>query len=390
MTNVARSILTGMRILVGQQWVTDKAIVVEEGRIKTIIADELAHNHLPAKKYEFPSDYVLIPGLIDLHIHGTHGHDVMDATPDALHAISHALAREGVTGFLATTMSAPANLIEAALKNIAITTSDELGADILGVHLEGPFIAKAKCGAQCADYILPPDVRLWHEWQKIANETIKIVTVAPEVPGALDLIAALRRDNVIASVGHTKANYVEGVAAIAAGCTQATHLFNAMSMMHQREPGAITALLLSSQIIAELIVDGVHVHPAIIELAYRTKGKEGLLLVSDAMRAKCLRDGEYELGGQAVHVTNGRAQLADGTLAGSTLTMPTALKNMVAFSRCPLADAVYMASSHPAKVLGLSARKGSIAVGKDADLVVMDADFNVHLTMREGKEIYKS
>jgi N-acetylglucosamine-6-phosphate deacetylase len=217
---------------------------------------------------------------------------------------------------------------------------------------------------------------------------IKLVTLAPELPGALPLIKALRDRHIIVSAGHTNATYAEMVAAIRAGCSQATHLFNAMRGLHQREPGAVGALLLSHDVMAELIVDGLHLHPAIVELALRLKGKEKLLLVTDAMRAKCCDDGEYDLGGQTVMVRAGKAKLSDGTLAGSTLRMPQALKNMVQFTSCSLADAVSMAATNPAHVLGLSDRKGTIAVGKDADLVVLNAALDVAFTMREGREVF--
>ena len=226
-------------------------------------------------------------------------------------------------------------------------------------------------------------------WQQAAKGLIKLVTLAPELPGAIEFIQRLRAKSIVVSVGHTDATYEETLAAIQAGCSQATHLFNAMRGFHQREPGAVGALLLTPEVSAELIVDGKHLHPAMVDLVQRLKRKDKLLLVTDAMRAKCLGDGHYELGGQPVDVTGGKATLKNGTLAGSLLRMPQAIKNMEQFSHCTLIDAIDMASANPAGVLGLQTSKGSIEVGKDADLVVMNKDFEVVMTMREGREIFR-
>ncbi len=390
MTEHQRIIFSGMQVLLDQRFVADKAIVVENQRITNIIHKEMVHNHLPAQHYQYPHDHFLIPGLVDLHIHGTHGRDVMDATPESLLAIRRTLPQDGVTGFLATTMSASNERITAALKNIAAVMPLQDGATILGAHLEGPFIAKGQCGAQCADHIIPVNLDLMTNWQHAANNAIKIVTLAPELEGADRLMGWLRNMDIVISLGHTQADYAETLHAIQYGAEQATHLFNAMGQMQQRAPGALTALLLSEKIVAELIVDGVHVHPAIVELAYRVKGKEGLVLVTDAMRAKCLGDGEYELGGQTVNVVAGQARLNNGAIAGSTLRLPQAIKNMMSYTHCSFAEAVQMASENPIQSLGLSQRKGSIAVGKDADLVVVDSALNVHLTLCEGRVAYKT
>jgi N-acetylglucosamine-6-phosphate deacetylase len=389
MNQTNHCIFSGMQILVNHHWERNQAVVVADGRIKSIIPEEMISHHLPAKHYAFPANYYLVPGFIDLHIHGAHGHDVMDGSEEALHKISHALAEEGVTGFLATTMTADNDYIENILKIIASIKPDSTSAKILGAHLEGPFIAKEKMGAQMGEKIQLPDVSLMKHWQKVAQGTIKIVTLAPELPGAIPLIKALRDMGIVASVGHTNATYDETCAAIAAGCTHATHLFNAMRGLHQREPGAVGALLLSEEVIAELIADGVHLHPAILQLILRLKGKDRLVLITDAMRAKCMGNGQYELGGQPVFVQDNLAKLSDGTLAGSVLRLPEAIKNMVKFSECSLADAIYMAATNPARVLGLEGSKGSIAVGKDADLVVMDAELGVQFTMREGREVFR-
>lgn len=388
MSETDRCIFSGMQILVNDRWEKNQAIVVDGGRIKAIIPVEMIQHHLPAKTYAFPPDHFLVPGFIDLHVHGAQGHDVMDGTEEALKEISNALAAEGVTGFLATTMTAGKQQVETVLQLVPTLMQNKNGAAILGIHLEGPFIASAKMGAQPKEYIIDPDAILMRHWLKLSQSAIKVVTVAPEIPGALQLIKLLRSLEVVVSIGHTNATFAETKAAISAGCTQATHLFNAMSGIQHREPGAAGAILLADEVTAEMIVDGVHLHPAVVDLAYSMKGKDRLLLVTDSMRAKCLGDGVYDLGGQRVEVSRNKAMLADGTLAGSLLKMPDAIKNMVDYSGCSLPEAIAMAARNPARILGLEDKKGSISVGKDADLVVLDAKFSVLLTLRAGVEVY--
>lgn len=370
------------------------SVLIEDGRIAGIYASD----NFPKDCHviEFPNDCYLVPGFIDLHIHGANGGDTMDASFEALHTMCQALAKEGTTGFLATTMSADVSDISQVLavtndfmrKQHSSLTFNK-GARILGVHLEGPFISPQKVGAQRSDKILNPQIELIQTWQNLNDQIIKLVTLAPELPGSVALIEFLKQNQIIASVGHTNATFAETMSAIKAGCSYATHLFNAMRGMHQREPGAVTAALLSDQVMAELILDGQHLHPAIVQLAVKLKSKNNLVLVTDAMRAKCLNDGIYDLGGQAVTLKNNTAQLADGTIAGSVLKMNSALKNLLSFTDCTLADAVQMTSENPARQLGIFNKKGSIALQKDADLVVMDAQFNILLTICQGEIVFQ-
>ncbi|MBV9575997.1 MAG: N-acetylglucosamine-6-phosphate deacetylase, partial [Gammaproteobacteria bacterium] len=383
-------IFYGMSILSQENWLKDHAVVVEDKKIKAIIPAEMIKHHLPAKEYHFSASDYLVPGFIDLHIHGIQGWDVMDANHAAFAGISKALAAQGVTGFLATTMTADNERIENVLKLIPEMKTSLEEAALLGVHLEGPFLAAEKMGAQDVRLAQMPNKVLIEHWQKISGDNIRIVTLAPELPDALTLIKHLVEAGIIASVGHTHATYAETTAAITAGCSHATHLFNAMRGLHQREPGAVGALLLANAVLAELIVDGLHLHPAIVELAWRIKGKQHLLLVTDAMRATCMGNGQYELGGQRVMVENAKATLSDGTLAGSTLTMPQAIKNMLQFTKASLAEVIAMATATPAATLKLQQRKGSIEVEKDADLVIMHADYSIALTMREGREVFRA
>ncbi|OGT47349.1 MAG: N-acetylglucosamine-6-phosphate deacetylase [Gammaproteobacteria bacterium RIFCSPHIGHO2_12_FULL_41_20] len=345
---------------------------------------------MPAQCIEFPEHYFLAPGFIDLHIHGAKGSDVMDASPAALAKINQALVAAGVTAYLATTMTADIPTITAALFNVhQCMQAAQSGASILGVHLEGPFLAPAKAGAQRSESMILPNIELIQQWQRQVPDTIRVVTLAPEQPGALELIQYLKQQDIIPAIGHTNADYAQTMAAIAQGGCYGTHLFNAMRGLHHREPGVLGALLLSEQITAELIVDGVHLHPAIVQLAWKMKGAQQLVLVTDAMRAQCLGEGCYELGGQSVHVTQeGIARLADRTLAGSTLTMSQALRNFMAFTQCSLLEAIKLTSENPAKLLGMFQQRGSIAPGKIADLVVLDEDYNVVTTVCAGKTVY--
>lgn len=386
-----RQIYTGMKILSGDDWVENYAVIVEEGCIQAVLPADKIKNHMPATVNEFPADYYLAPGFIDLHIHGAAGADVMDGTVDSIATIAGTLAKEGVTGFLATTMTAPLDQIEAALGAVLQVSKEpaNAGAAILGVHLEGPFISARKAGAQMAEYICKPDLANVLQWQKKYEKIIKLVTLAPEVVGASEMIEGLKKENILVSVGHTDATYDETQTALAAGCTQATHLFNAMRGLLQREPGAVGALLLAPNVAVELIADGVHLHPAILSLVYQLKPRGHILLVTDAMRAKCLGEGTYDLGGQSVTVKNNRAELADGTFAGSVLTMPEAIVNMSAMSGCTLAQAFNMASAYPAVRLGFGNKKGNISSGYDADLVILNTNMEVMQTIVAGTSVYK-
>jgi N-acetylglucosamine-6-phosphate deacetylase len=384
-------IFTGLQVHPAEGVLDNACLVVEGARIKVI--DSQFEQDQEFKKIEFPSTYHLVPGFIDLHVHGANGSDVMDATSSALENMSRTLAKEGVTSFLATTMTASSDNIEKALLAVRHFMLDDdaanvQGAKILGVHLEGPFLSLKKVGAQNSNEVLMPDIHAIEHWQQLSDHAIKLVTLAPELPNSLDFIRYLQKKSIVASIGHTDATYVESMSAIEAGCTYATHLFNAMRGIHQREPGAVTAILLSEQVMAELIVDGVHLDPAIVQLALKLKGKDKIILVTDAMRAKCLCDGTYDLGGQSVNVKSNIASLADGTLAGSVLKMNSAIQNMVKFTDCSLMDAVKMASENPAKVLGVFSERGSLAEGKLADLVVLDEQYEVVMTVSEGRIVF--
>ncbi|WP_134702579.1 N-acetylglucosamine-6-phosphate deacetylase [Ammoniphilus sp. YIM 78166] len=341
---------------------------------------------------QLPASWKVVPGMIDVHIHGAAGADTMDATEEALEIMSRALPAEGTTAFLATTMTQDQEAIERALKNAAvyIEGNNKVGkAEVLGIHLEGPFISAIRAGAQPPGAIRLPDVTLFQRWQELAGGAIRLVTLAPEQEGGLEFAAYLKQTGVVASIGHSDATYEQTVQAIQAGVTHATHLYNGMRGMHHREPGVVGAVLLRDEIKVEMIVDGVHACPEMIDLAYRLKRAEGIILVTDAMRAKCLGDGHYTLGGQDVQVEGGKAVLEDGTLAGSIIKMKDAAWNMMSYTKCTLEDVIRMTAENPARQLGFWNRKGSLRVGKDADLVVLDEQMNVRMTFCRGTLAYQ-
>lgn len=333
------------------------------------------------------TDCFVLPGFIDVHVHGGAGHDTMDATPAALTAMAHFFARHGVTAFLATTMTAPHDAILAAVAAVgqwgaAITT----GARIIGVHVEGPYISLKFPGAQPAAYIRPPSLTEFAEL--VAAGPVRMITLAPEVDGASDLIAAAQRQGVTVVWGHTNATYEECVQAANRGITQATHTYNAMSGLHHRQPGVLGATLTLDPIYAQLIADNIHVHPAAMNVLARCKGVARTVLITDAMRAAGLPEGEYELGGQPVTVRDGSCRLANGTLAGSILTMEQALANFMAATDLPLAAAWPTTSRTPAQSLGLGQRYGALTPGYQADVVLLDAALQVVATVVGGQVVY--
>jgi len=360
-------------------------LIIENGLIKSI-TDEKVDGLI-----ELPSNLIVIPGFIDEHIHGAAGSDAMDGTIEDLKKIATALASEGTTGFLATTMTqSPENISKAlsAVKEYRMKNISE-GAEVLGIHLEGPFIAKEHIGAQPLEYVREPNVETFKKYQEISGNNIKIVTLAPEVEGGTELIKYLKETNVVASIGHTGATYEDVRRAVLAGATNATHTYNAMKPVHHREVGTVGGVFLFDEINAEVICDGIHVSAPAIKLLYKNKPHTKFTLITDAMRAKHMPDGMYELGGQDVIVKNNEARLKNGTLAGSVLKMNHAVRNIMKFLDIPLEEAVKYATINPATNLHLENELGSIAPSKRANLVVVDEDLNVYMTIRDGVIVYQ-
>ncbi|WP_257029080.1 N-acetylglucosamine-6-phosphate deacetylase [Neobacillus driksii] len=368
-------------------------VFIEDGKIREIGSINTLPSHLKTvKKIEIAEDQTVVPGFIDVHIHGAAGADTMDATIQALETISKALPAEGTTSFLATTITQKHEKIENALLNAAHFLKGHNGpgnAEVLGVHLEGPFINKKRAGAQPMEYIIDPDIELFRHWQELAEGSIKLVTVAPELENGTDFVRYLHETGVIASIGHSDAVHEEMEKAVQAGAKQVTHLFNGMRGIHHREPGVAGSALIFKELMVELIADGIHVRPEVMKLVINAKGTEGMILITDAMRAKCLKNGVYDLGGQDVSVADGKALLADGTLAGSILKMNDSIKNILEAAEITLSKAVQMASVNPAKQLNVYDRKGSISVGKDADITILSNEYQVEMTFCRGEIAYK-
>lgn len=329
------------------------------------------------------SNKLVIPGLIDQHIHGCGGFDVEDASLEALAAMSEELARHGVTSFCPTVMARPIEGLPSILNMIRVGQRQSLpGAYVHGARLEGPYLSPLKKGAQKESCLSKPDagefLALWNRYPGL----IKIVDLAPELEGAEDFIRRVRSRCVI-SMAHTAASYEGALEAFRQGVGQATHLFNGMAALDHREPGPAGAVLDSEQVRAELICDGIHIHPAMLRLAFRILGSRAVV-VSDSMRAAGMPDGEYTLGGQKVCVRQGTALLRDGTLAGSTTNLHQELRNLLRFG-IPLAQAVKAMTLNPAVQLGADKTTGSIQPGKYADLVVLDQDYEIFMVLVKGK-----
>ena len=345
-----------------------------------------------AEEVELPENAIVLPGFIDQHVHGAGGSDGMDGTIDDISIIANTLAKEGTTSFLVTTMTqSKDNILKAltAVKDYRESDNGD-GARVMGVHLEGPFIAPAHKGAQPLEFVQVPNVELFDEYNKASGDSIKIVSLAPEIDGALDLIYHLKENGVVASIGHSGAKYIDVEKAVQNGAKSITHTFNAQTGLHHREIGVVGSAMLIDDLNCELIADTIHVSVPAMQLLIKNKPSDKIILITDAMRAKGLLDGESELGGQKVFVKNGEARLENGTLAGSVLSMNKAVENMVKKVGVDFIKAVDFATINPAKNLGIDKEVGSIKVGKRADFTVIDKDFNVLLTIRDGKIIYKA
>lgn len=335
-------------------------------------------------------DHLICPGLIDVHVHGGAGHDAMDDDPGAMEAISGHLAAGGVTGFLATTQTAPGSELLQSVRRLAAAAEAGLGgAKLLGLHLEGPYLSEEKRGAQHGDHIRATDTEELKTLHDAADGWMKVMTLAPEAPGALDAVGWLVERGVVASAGHTDADYMTALEAFGRGLSHVCHLYNGMRGLHHREPGMLGAALTDGRVSVELVADGLHVHPAALRLAALCKGPAKTVLVSDSVKHAGLPDGEYDYGDRTVALRDGLAWLPGGVIAGSTIRLNDAVRVMVEDAGFSVSEAVQMASTTPARVLGLAPGKGGLSEGMDADVAVMDWRFNVEETIVGGETVYR-
>lgn len=380
---MTKYVIANGRIYTENETIEQGYIVIENGKIIQIAEGEYQGD---LTTIDVKGQHVL-PGFIDIHMHGGYGEDAMDASFEGLKHLSESLLSEGTTSFLATTMTQSDENIIKALKNIVDyqEQQDSLNAaSIVGIHLEGPFISEYKVGAQNPAYVQRPSVEKVQQFQEIANNQIKVMTFAPEVEGADETLSTLH-DQINFSIGHTVATFDEVNEAVAQGAKHVTHLYNAGTPFEHRNPGLSGAAWLNDELSTESIVDGIHSHPASVKIAYKQKGNKRFFLITDAMRAKGMPDGEYDLGGQNVVVKGSEARLASGALAGSILKMNEGLKNLIAYTGASLDDLWRVTSLNQAIALKIEEDKGSIAIGKDADIVVVDDDIQVLTTIKSGK-----
>ena len=399
------------RIFTPQEQLADSVVLTENGRITAIgHRDEVK---IPSGAIDYvAAGMTVVPGFVDVHIHGAGGHDVMEATPAALDCITSTVARYGTTSILATTVTASVDETCRSLQGIAeyirahekresiepnvepnvvpdgekqnpAPGTPDLAAEILGIHLEGPFISKARRGVHPPDAIARPSVEILEKFRAASDGLIRIITIAPEIPGALDLIRYAVANGIVAAIGHTDANFEQTQAAIQAGARHSVHFYNAMRPFSHRDPGVIGAILTEPDVTAEVIADGIHVAGPAIQVLLGTKGFDTVLLASDATAATGMPDGNFRLGNFEVIVKDGVCRNAEGKLAGSTLTLDRALRYIVALG-VPLIDAVRMATILPARRISLAGKKGILAIGADADLVVLTPDLRVVGTMTRG------
>ncbi len=359
-------------------------VIIFDDVIKSIISiddfEKLNFNSLNV--IDAKGDFV-VPGFIDVHIHGYDGFDTMDGTTEAIDVIRKGITANGVTSFLPTTMTMEQPKIEKAIKNVERASTFKIGANILGVHLEGPYINSKYKGAQDSSYIVEPDFDFLNRYKNI----IKVATIAPEINNALPIIEKFHKDFNF-SIGHSNATYEVALDAFNKGCTGITHLFNAMTPLNHRSPG-IVGCALTHDFYTELIADNIHVSEDLYDFLITNKGFDKLILVTDCIQATNMPNGIYSLGGQNVTVNNGRCTLDSGTIAGSTLKLNTALKNFTTATKHPLEKTINLVTSNPAKYLGVYDTIGSLDVGKKADIVIMDENFNIKNTIVEGDMTYE-
>jgi len=373
-------LLHAARALTPTAEILGAGILIRDGVIEAVGARQ--DMRLPSGAAEISaSGQTAIPGFIDVHIHGAGGHDVMEGTEQAMSAVAGTLARHGTTSFVATTVTASPDDTCRGVEGIARYVAHQFAAlqpkaEVLGVHYEGPFINKVRRGVHPAEWIQLPSVDLLQRFLRAAAGNARILTIAPELLGAVPCMKAARDAGVVVAMGHTDATYEQARAGIAHGARHAVHVYNAMRPFSHRDSGVIGAVLTSPDVTAELIADGVHVEEAAMRILLQAKGAGRVILISDGLSATGMPDGKYMLGKLEVTVSGGVCRNAEGKLAGSTLTLDRALRNVVALG-IPVQDAVRMLTENPAKLLGIEFKKGALRTGADADIVLLDENLQV-------------
>jgi N-acetylglucosamine-6-phosphate deacetylase len=369
-----RTVYTGKQLWDGTRLHGESMIVVEDGRIAAIESRDGTEVPSGAEEHAFPAA-TLAPAFFDVHIHGAAGHDIMEATPEALSTMGRFLAARGTGAFLATTVSAPLGATLRSLSGVAkliAQKSVEGEARPVGIHLEGPFLSHSKRGAHPSNRLLAPDVGVFDRMFEAAEGHVRLITLAPELPGAAELAGHAASRGVRVSVGHSDASAADTRRTIAAGATSATHTYNAMRCLDHKDPGILEVVLTTDELFAELICDGIHNMPELVRLWWRAKGQERAILVTDAMSATGMPEGEYQLGGFPVQVAGGKA-MVNGVLAGSVLTLDRALENFLKFTGATVEQGLRLMTVNPAGMTGFKDGTGMLAVGGRADFVAVDA-----------------
>lgn len=381
-----RTILTNGKIITPFKILDDQALIIEDKTISGIIPAHDVRTENEDQVMDVGGNWIA-PGYIDIHVHGGNRADTMDANQEAFDRICRFFAGHGVTSFLFTTGTASNEAIWAVIEAYQDYQPPEDGAVPLGIHLEGPYLSEEKKGAQPAAFLRNPEPEEYRQW--FDTGVVKLMTIAPELPGALKCVQYGKERGVEFAVGHSVATYQQMQDAVDAGLNQATHTFNGMKPLHHREPGVVGAVLADPRIYAQIITDGVHVHPPVVKALVNAKRKERTVLITDAIRAAGLGEGEYDLLGQKVTVADGEARIASGSLAGSILTMDEAVRNTMAFCELPLEDAVFMAAYAPAESIHVQDQRGHLQPGASADVVILSEDYTLESTFVEGRLVYQ-
>ena len=380
-----KTIILSRRIYTPQHLLEDIAIQIQDGKILDLIAMDKVKDFTDFEIVH-SENLIITPGMIDVHTHGCMDADTMDATLESLNKMSSFYAVHGVTGFYATTITAGEREIYKALENVVKNRDKVIGAQVLGVHLEGPYLCQEFKGAQSHQSLRLANKREYEKW--FASNTVSLMTVAPELAGSKELIKYGVERGTEFAIGHSAASYEEVIHAADLGVRQATHTFNGMKGLNHREPGTVGGILADDRIYAQVIADGIHIHPAVVKLIVRAKGTQRTLLITDSMRAAGVKDGMFDLGDLLIKVTNGVPRTLSGGLAGSTLTLDQAVRNVMSFAQISFQDAICMATYSPAEAMLINDHKGQIQTGADADLTFFDDQYNVVATMVKGHLVY--